>query len=394
MSQPNPVLSSAAVEHLRWSLIPGIGPILFNRIVDRFGSAQKALGASAVELASVDGIGLARAADIAPLREVADVQREVDLAAEHGARILCREDEEYPVGLRHLPDPPICLYVRGRLEPTDALAVAIVGSRRCSLYGREQAYRFGHQLGSRGVTVVSGLARGVDGESHKGALASGGRTVAVLGNGLAHIYPPEHRDLADAVAARGAIISELPMETSPAKENFLPRNRLIAGLSLGVLVVEAAYRSGALSTSARAAEYNREVFAIPGRLDSDFSTGTNALIRDQHAKLVTNADDILDELGEAGEALKAASESGASPTESRSSNAKGSGEMKSAKLVLSDDERKVFEALHREEQSIEMLAAETGHSAAKIASTLITLQLKGLARQLPGNLFVRTQGKS
>jgi len=283
---PSQIASSSAIEHLRWALTSEVGPILFGRLVERFGSAQAALGAGPGTLQTVEGIGPALAEAIARSRDEADVQHEVMLAAQHDARILCRDDDAYPAGLRQLPDAPICLYVRGRIEPADAVAVAIIGSRRCTLYGREQAQRFGYQLAQRGVTIVSGLARGADSEGHKGAIAAGGRTLAVLGNGLASIYPPEHRELADRVTQCGALISELPMATAPHASNFLPRNRVIAGLVLGVIVVEAARRSGALSTAARASEYNREVFAIPGRVDSDYSAGTNALIRDQHAKLV------------------------------------------------------------------------------------------------------------
>ena len=296
-AQPSTIASPAAIEHLRWSLTAEVGPILFGRIIEHFGSVQAALGAGVHTLQAIDGIGPILAERMARSRESANIDAELALAERHGVRIICRDDDEFPRLLHHVPDPPICLYIRGQLSRDDWLALAVVGARRCTIYGREQAFRFGHQLATGGVTVISGLARGVDGESHKGALAAGGRTLAVLGNGLAtSIYPPEHRELAARVTENGALISELPLTTSPTRENFLPRNRLIAGLSLGVLVVEAAKRSGSLSTAARASEYNREVFAVPGRVDSEFSTGTNALIRDQHAKLVTCVDDILDEL--------------------------------------------------------------------------------------------------
>jgi len=377
---PSQVASSAAIEHLRWSLVEQVGPMTFARLIERFGSAQAALGAGVLQLQAVKGIGPDTAETIARSRDHADVAAEVALAARHNVRIICREDDEYPKPLRHIPDPPICLYVRGRIEPADAVAIAVVGARRSTHYGREQAYRFGYQLAQRGITIISGLARGVDGESHKGALAAGGRTLAVLGNGLATIYPPEHAELADKIAANGAVISELPMTTSPDSSNFLPRNRLIAGLSLGVLVVEAARRSGALSTAARASEYNREVFAIPGRVDSDYSVGTNALIRDQHAKLVTCADDILDELGEVGEALQRLEGGGDGDEEPN---------LFKAQPALNDHERAVSEQLSHEERSVDQLAAATGLAESRVTSTLIMLQLKGLARQLPGNLFVR-----
>lgn len=385
LSEPSRVASSAAIEHLRWSLTSEVGPILFGRIVERFGSAQAALGAGVARLQEIEGIGPVLAETIARSRDAADVRAEIELAARHGVQILCREDEAYPVGLRHIADPPICLYVRGDLQPHDAVAVAIVGARRCTIYGREQAYRFGYALAQRGMVVVSGLARGADSEAHKGALVAGGRTLAVLGNGLARIYPPEHEELADRIVESGALISALPMNTAPEANNFLPRNRLIAGLSLGVLVVEAARRSGSLSTAARACDYDREVFALPGRVDSDYSTGTNALIRDQHAKLVICADDIIDELGEVGAALREA--------EAKEAGADEGGDLFAGHANLSEDERAVFDQLTREPQSIETIADAAGLSTAKVAGTLVSLQLKGFARQLPGNAFIRP-GKS
>jgi len=373
------VASSAAIEHLRWAMTVEVGPILFGRIIERFGSAQAALGAPAAQLEHVDGIGSAKSSAIARGCEQADVRQEVELAAEHSVRILCRDDDAYPAPLRYIADPPICLYVRGQLEPEDTVAVGIVGARRCTIYGREQANRFGYLCASNGLTVVSGLARGVDGEAHKGAIAANGRTLAVLGNGLTDIYPPEHRQLADRVAQQGALISELPMTSSPQASNFLPRNRLIAGLSLGVLVIEAARRSGSLTTAKLASEYDREVFALPGRVDSDYSQGTNRLIRDQHAKCVTGIEDILNELGSAGEALgQAKTESSAEPN---SAEASVSG--------LNEIERAVLGVIDHEEKTIETVAERTGQSTAKVAATLVGLQLRGLVRQLPGNLFVR-----
>lgn len=381
MADLTDIASPAAIEHLRWALTDEVGPVLFRRIVERFGSAQAALGARTTQLEQVDGIGRSLAETIARSRDQVDLEREVTLAAQHGVRILCMDDEDYPAPLRHIYDPPICLYVRGHLVPQDTVAIGIVGSRRCSHYGREQAHNLAFDLAQRGMTVVSGLARGIDGESHKGALAAGGRTLAVLGNGLATIYPPEHEHLADMVAENGAIISALPMETSPEAKNFLPRNRLIAGLSLGVIVIEAARRSGALSTAARACEYDREVFALPGRIDSELSHGTNALIRDQHAKLVTCADDVIDELGEIGEVLRSAA---ASPDGQEQG-------LFAAQPVMNDDEQSVLSRLDHEERSIEELADVTELPTSKVTSALITLQLKGLARQLPGNLFVRAR---
>jgi len=375
------VASPAAIEHLRWSLTSEIGPILFGRIVERFGSAQAALGAGAAQLQGVEGIGPALADKIARSRDRADVAQEIALAEKHNVRIYCRDDEQYPEPLRHINDPPICLYVRGRIEQTDTVAVAIVGARRCTIYGREQAHRFGYQLATRGVTVISGLARGIDGESHKGALAAKGRTLAVLGNGLVSVYPPEHEKLAEQIADNGALISEIPMTTSPHAKNFLPRNRLIAGLSLGVLVIEAARRSGSLTTARLACEYNREVFALPGQLDSDYSTGTNKLIRDQHAKLVMNADDIIDELGSLAETLQPAGQKAET----------GGQTLFDIRTGLSNDEQIIYDLLDHEARPMEAIAETTGLSVSRVAATLISLQLKNLIRQLPGNVFMKTQ---
>ena len=376
------VISEAGLAHLHWSLIPEVGPVLFGRLLERFGTAWKALEAPAVAIAGIPGIGQDKAARIAQARRIVDADAEVQRAAAGGVRILCREDEDFPPGLRHIPDPPICLYVRGRLEPQDAVAVGIVGSRRCTMYGREQARRFGHQLAARGLTVVSGLARGIDGEAHKGALEAGGRTIAVLGNGLAEIYPPEHARLADEVAVQGAVISELPMQTAPSAANFLPRNRLIAGLSLGVLVIEAAARSGSLTTARMAAEYNREIFALPGRVDSDFSRGTNGLIRDQHAKCVTCADDVVDELGEVGDALR-----GEPAKEAASAGPVGA----ALRNSLSADELCIYETLDVQGRPLETIAELADRPVHRVSAALISLQLKGLARQAPGSVFVRAR---
>lgn len=370
------VASPAAVGHLRLSFARGVGPVHFGRLLERFGSADAVLTASRDALERVEGIGPATADEIVRTRNGGEWETELAIAAQHDVRILCRVDEAFPPALRHVPDPPICLYVKGEMTPTDAVAVGIVGSRRCTQYGREQARRFGFALAERGATVVSGLARGIDAAAHWGAIEAKGRTIAVLGNGLATIYPPENKDLADRiVAGNGALVSELPMRTSPDKANFVPRNRIIAGLSLGVVVVEAARRSGALATARHAVEYNREVFALPGRIDSPFSDGTNGMIRDQHAKLVCNVKDVFDELGETGRALCPDEPLFALP--------------ESVPARTTAEEQRLYQALAEEERSIEQLCDLANMPAAKVASALITMQLKGLVRQLPGSLFVR-----
>lgn len=373
------VASPAAVQHLRWALTPEIGPILFGRVIDYFGSLESALAAGINQLQAVKGFGRSTAEKVARGRNDADVEGELAAAAREGVRIICREDDEYPPGLKEIPDAPICLYVKGNIEKQDAVSLGIVGARRCTIYGREQARRFGHQLAGRGLTVISGLARGVDGEAHKGALEAEGRTIAVLGNGLGTIYPPEHVQLAERIVASGALVSALPMNTAPDSSNFVPRNRIIAAMSLGVLVIEAARHSGSLKTAEFATDYNREVFAIPGRIDSEFSQGTNTLIRDQHAKLVSSVDDILEELGGVGEVVKTVE-----PQVSMEATL-----FTAAVAKLTAEERGILDALDQQGQSLEALSETTGRSPSRLASVLVNLQLKGLARQLPGNQFIR-----
>jgi len=371
--------SEIAAKHLRLHLADGVGPITFGRMIEYFGHIDRALGASAAELRCLERVGARTAETIARSRDSAPVEQELALAAQHGIRVICREDEDYPVGLRHIPDPPVCLYVNGSLLKTDAVALAVVGSRRATHYGHEQARRFGQLLGQAGLTVVSGLARGIDSAAHRGALDVDGRTIAVLGNGLADIYPPEHRSLADEIAANGAVLTELPMTTAPEAANFPKRNRIIAGLALGVLVIEGARNSGALITARLANEYNREVFALPGRVDLPNSTGPNTLIRNSHAKLITCLEDILDELGETGAVLagKEVKDATALPA------------ARPAPANLSETEKQVLAVLTRDEAiTIDAVCQLAKLEPAQVASALTTLQLKGAVKQLPGSVFI------
>lgn len=371
--------SEIAAKHLRLHLADGVGPITFGRMIKYFGHIDRALGATAGELRCLERVGGRTAETIARSRDAAPVEQELALAAQHGIRVICRDDEDYPVGLRHIPDPPICLYVKGTLLKADPVALAVVGSRRATHYGHEQARRFGQLLGQAGLTVVSGLARGIDSAAHRGALDVDGRTIAVLGNGLADIYPPEHRPLADEIAAHGAVITELPMTTAPEAGNFPKRNRIIAGLGLGVLVIEGARNSGALITARLANEYNREVFALPGRVDLPNSTGPNTLIRNSHAKLITCLEDILDELGEAGAVLagKEVKDATALPA------------ARPAPANLSETEKQVLAVLTRDEAvAIDAVCQLAKLEPAQVASALTTLQLKGAVKQLPGSVFI------
>ncbi|MEO0965652.1 MAG: DNA-processing protein DprA [Planctomycetota bacterium] len=296
-------------------LTPGIGAVLAARLVDHFGSPHALLDAPPTALANIRGISKHRLAELhRHLRHAYDdhAPRELDAVAElPDTRLLAIDQPDYPAPLRLIPDPPPLLWVRGRLAPRDALAIAIVGSRQATQYGREQAARFAAHLADAGLTLASGGALGIDTAAHRAALQAHGRTLAVIGSGLHYPYPNANRALFDQIVHddAGALLSELPLDTPPAAEHFPRRNRIISGLSLGTLVVEAAARSGALITARVAVEeHGRDCFALPGRVDSPASAGCHQLIRKGAAELVTSPNDLLDRLHDAGHTLTAAEE--------------------------------------------------------------------------------------
>jgi DNA processing protein len=377
-------ISEIGRKYLRMHLASGVGPVRLRKLIEHFGSIDAMLGVSVGELQRVSGVGPKVAEAVFRARDGDAVEHEIARASECGARIVCLADEDYPKPLLHIPDPPTCLYVRGRLEATDGLAIAIVGTRRCSHYAREQALRFGELLAGAGFTIVSGFARGVDGYAHEGALRAGGRTIAVLGNGLSEIYPEEHADLAERVVESGAIVSELPMDVAPDSKNFPGRNRIIAGLSMGVLVVEAGRGSGALITAEAATDYNREVFAIPGAVDRpELTAGSNGLVRDGAAKLVTCLEDILDELKDVGELMTRGA-----PKEDERGVVREGGD--GALLRgLTAQQRAVFDAVAGGAEDVDAACEASGADAASVMTALTSLQIRGLVRQLPGNRFVR-----
>jgi DNA processing protein len=354
--------------------VPGVGPQTWRMLLDRFGSAGRALSATSTELSSVSGVGPKLARKISQARVDIDARAELELCRRLGVRVLARGETEYPSTLENIPDPPGLLYTRGRIEPKDGLAIALVGSRRCTPYGARMAERLSGALARTGFTVISGLARGIDAAAHRGALASGGRSIAVLANGLSSIYPPEHEDLARALAEAGAVLSEMPMRQAPLPGLFTQRNRIISGLALGVVVVEATPRSGSLSTARHAMEQNREVFAVPGPADSLSSRGCHRLIRDG-ARLVETVDDIIEQLGPLSHEIRA--DSGEPPVRHP------------AELALSDLERSLLGHLDDLPRGVDDLIVRTGMTPGQVLATLSVLEVKRLAKRLPGHRFVR-----
>jgi len=293
-------------------------------------------------------------------------------------------DTEYPKILKTLHKPPKALYVNGSFKEEDDFAVAIVGSRRASMYGIEMSEKLGYDLALRGVTVVSGMARGVDSAAHRGALKAKGRTIAVMGSGHGHIYPPENKDLYERIVKSGAVISEFENDVSPMPQNFPIRNRIISGLSLGIVVVEAAKNSGALITADFALEQGREVFAVPGKISSLTSEGTHALIKDG-AKLVQSAEDIIEELG-------------LHEVEPMTGKEKDLKEEKISKKTvryvynsLTCDERKIYKILSGEPSYIDDVVKVSGVALTRASKVLLDLQLKRLIKEMPGKQFIRTE---
>jgi len=357
------------------TMVSGVGPLTSRALLDRFGTAGRVLDARIADLRDVPGVGTKLADRIARARQDLDADGEMDLCRRSGVRLVPLADPAYPPALKEIPDPPPLLYQKGTIEPGDGLAIALVGSRRCSPYGMRIAEKLAGALARVGLTVVSGLARGIDAAAHRGALKAGGRTLAVLANGLAEIYPPEHAELAREVAAHGALMTEMPMGQQPKSELFPRRNRIISGLSLGVVVVEAAPKSGSLTTAHHATEQNREVFAVPGPVDSLASRGCHALIRDG-ARLVETVDDILEELGPLVGEIRPDASSAATVRHP-------------AELTLSDHERALLNLLSDQAVGVDELIGRTGLTASQVMATLSVLELRRLIRRVPGNQFIR-----
>ncbi len=364
--------SDSLRDTLRVCLIPGVGPRTRRALLERFGTCAAALAAPAEQLRQVPGIGPRLCDRIRRAGEI-DVDREIELCRRHQIDIIPEADRRYPGLLREIPDPPGVLFRRGDSLPGDQLALAIVGTRHATRYGLRQAERLAGGLARAGMTIVSGLARGIDAAAHRGSLDAGGRTIAVLGSGVLRVYPPEHAELANAIGRQGAVLSELPPLQQPMSGTFPQRNRLITGLSLGVLVVEAAERSGALISATHAAEQGREVFAVPGPADSRTSRGCHRLIRDG-AKLVENVEDVLEELGPLFEPMH---------------RDDGQTLRHPAELQLNPQERQVLDAIATEPTDMDQLVRSTGLPAQRVLATICVLEIRHLIRRIGGNCVVR-----
>ncbi len=358
---------------LRLSLVAGVGPRILQALLARFASPTAILDAGPSELREVPGVGTKISRAITAAREEIDIHAELALCRQHEIQILTPRHATYPRLLKEIADPPVTLFVQGQLKPADAVAIAIVGSRHATRYGVDQAARLAGGLARAGVTVISGLARGIDVAAGQAALQAGGRHLAVLGGGLLQLYPPEHQEIAEQIRHQGAVLSEMPPRFVPTSNSFPQRNRIISGLALGTVVVEAAQRSGALITARHAMEQGREVMAVPGRIDSRASQGCHALIRDG-AKLVQSVDDILEELG---------------PLVEPSASDQGVVIRHPAELKLNETEQAVLQAIDSDPTSIDAVARATQLPVQRVLATLSVLEMKRLLVRVSGNQVAR-----
>jgi DNA processing protein len=359
------------------SLVPGIGPVTCRNLVDHFGSPAAVLRAEPARLREVDGTGVKLTRAIASAAETIDIESELTRCRQHNLRLIPRERSDYPRRLAEIRDAPAVLYCRGTIETVDELAIAIVGSRHATSYGIRQAERLAHGLAMAGFTIVSGLARGIDSAAHRGALAAGGRTIAVLGSGLLNLYPPENAELSLEIAANGAVISEYPTLLPPKSGAFPQRNRIVTGMSLGLIVIEAADRSGALISARLANEQGREVFALPGPADSRMSSGCHRLIRDG-AVLVTCVDDVLEGLGPMGTPMRTATAQGKETVMNRP-----------MEIMLNEVEQNVLQSISTIATDVDEVIAACGLPVHQVLAALSVLEMRHLVKRVPGNRVFR-----
>ncbi len=359
--------------------VSGIGNLTFRALLDNFGSPSLIFNTPVSKLTGINGITKKMAVAINNFSDWDKVNQNFELLNKNKITVITYQDDDYPEKLKNIYDLPPFLYVRGSLMKDD-INIAIVGSRRATTYGKYTTERISRELAQKGVTVVSGMARGIDSAAHRGALAARGRTIAVLGSGLDVIYPPENKILFAEIIENGAVISEFPMGTPPIAANFPSRNRIISGMSYGVLVVEAGEKSGSLITARLALEQGREVFAVPGSVETPASRGTNRLIK-EGAKLIENAEDILEEIIPQLEKTKVLSETLSSENESK---------LPAKEIELTVKEKIVADFIFDKRIHVDDIIAATNLSPADVLSTLMSLELKNLVTQHPGKYFSRT----
>src|SRR5881397_654439 len=354
------------------NMLPTVGPVRLRKLLQVFKEPQQILAAKRSELRKVEGIGGEVADQISNWESTVDLSAELKRVKDFGATVITQSSPSYPKSLREIHAPPIVLYVWGEIQERDQHAIGVIGARHTTHYGMESAKKLAYQLAYAGLTIISGLARGIDTAAHQGALAAKGRTIAVIGAGLARLYPPENAALAEKIrSGNGAIVSEFSMEIEPDRQTFPMRNRIIAGWSHGILVVEAGLNSGALITAAQALEQGRSVYAVPGHINAPSAMGSNRLIQ-QGAKLVMDASDILEDLQILVPEAKPSAQAAARPLP-----------------PLSNEERRVYDAIDSSETPIDQIATRCDLPSAIVSSTLLQLELKRLVKQLPGKYFVK-----
>jgi DNA processing protein len=357
--------------YLVLNMIPGLGLRTKKLLLERFLTPLKALHAPSSELKKIPRIRKETIEHIINYKQKIKYKNELEKVKKQNITLLTLKDNNYPENLKNIYDPPIVLYTKGTLKSQDSLSIAIVGSRRTSIYGKEIAEKLSFELARYGITIVSGMARGIDTASHKGALMAGGRTIAVLGSGLNVIYPPENKKTYNEIISSGAVLSEFPLDTPPYKTNFPCRNRIISGLSLGVVIIEAAQKSGSLITAQCALEQGREVYALPGKINSPTSMGTNQLIK-EGAKLITKSEDILEDL------MPLLKNKISLLKKDNSSN-----------INLSDEEQKIIQIITEEPIHIDILSKKLSIPTHTLLSKLMHLELKKAIKQLPGKYFIK-----
>jgi DNA processing protein len=364
---------------LTLSLVPGIGPRLTAALLERFGSAAAAMRASIAELSAIPFITPRLAESIQQASQRSDAAAEMERMERHGVRLIALGSPEYPSCLANINDPPYLLYLRGAVTAADANAVALVGSRHCTDYGRRVAARLAAGLARAGVTVISGLARGIDGVTHRAALEAGGRTLAVLAGGLSRIYPPEHAELAREIEVSGALLTESKMDQGPLAGLFPVRNRIISGLSKVVVLVEAAEKSGALITANHAGEQGRTVMAVPGSVEATSSGGTNDLIR-KGAVLCRSVEDILEELHGVSAMVVAEKKAASAPAAPPAASGPPPG--------LDEEQRRIWEMLTAV-CHLDQLVHRLGLTVPQVSGALMMMEMKKVVRRLPGNRYER-----